>query len=34
MYGLFKTRAFYCSKHYMQSNKSFIVLQDLTSFKL
>ena len=32
--GLFNTRAFYCSERIFIVNKSFIVLQDLTSFKL
>ena len=32
--GLFNTRAFYCSECIFIVNKSFIVLQDLTSFKL
>jgi hypothetical protein len=32
--SLFNTCAFYCSEHIFIVNKSFIVLQDLTSFKL
>ena len=32
--SLFKTSAFYCSERIFIVNKSFIVLQDLTSFKL
>ena len=32
--SLFNTRAFYCSERIFIVNKSFIVLQDLTSFKL
>ena len=32
--GLFNTRACYCSERIFIVNKSFIVLQDLTSFKL
>ncbi len=35
MYGLFNTRAFTVKALYsMYSNKSLIVLQDLTSFKI
>jgi hypothetical protein len=33
MYGLFNTRAFTVVSIILYSNKSFIVLQDLTSFK-
>ena len=32
MYGLFNTRAFYCCKHDMLSNKSFIVVAFLWNF--
>ncbi len=32
--SLFNTRVFYCSESIFIVNKSFIVLQDLTSFKL